>query len=305
VITGRKLWFAEPGVDVDKAFRVFEIPSRQAELVAIIRLAMEFADQETALPQIAQGEQGAAPETVGGMTLLMNAANTVLKRLARQYDDMVTKPHISRYYDWLMQYHPSDEIKGDYEVAARGSTALVTRDMRNQNLDQVIAAATHPVFGAFLNHKALFRAYLEAKSITPDDVMLTDTEIMENAEKAAKAGPPKSPQEKVAEIRAQADVKKIEIDTKSEATNEKLRQENAQRDREHDVYLTELKLQLAVMDHANEQKIAVDTIKANLAAIVLKQQGSQSINTENNAARERTEAQRAAMKQRDAEPALA
>jgi len=273
-ITGRKLWFAEAGQDADKAFKVFEIPSRQAELQAIIKLAMDFADAETALPQLAQGEQGNAPETVGGMTLLMNAANTVLKRLARAFDDAVTKPHIRRYYDWMMQYHQDDSIKGDMQIAARGSTALVQRDIRNQSMDTVIAASTHPVFGKYLDHKKLFRSYLEAKSITPDSVLLDDSTITANEQKAAQAPPPESPQEKVAKIRAQAEVKKVEVDTQSEATNEKLRQENAQRDRDHDIALANLKMQSDALKYAEARQITLTELKAELAMFVMDKQSA-------------------------------
>jgi hypothetical protein len=109
--------------DVQKAFWVFEVQSHQAEIAAIIDLAQKFADEETSLPQIAQGEQGTAPDTVGGMSILMNSANTVLRRIVKQYDDEVTRPHIRRYYDWNMQYNEDEEIKGDFEIDARGSSA--------------------------------------------------------------------------------------------------------------------------------------------------------------------------------------
>jgi len=268
-IIGRKLWRMPSGRDADKAFKAVEIPSRQADLTNVIRLAMEFADAETALPQIAQGEQGTAPDTVGGMTLLMNAANTVLKRIARQFDDQITKPHIRRYYDWMMQFHPDDSIKGDMAIAARGSTALVTRDMRNQSLTEVIAAATHPVFGMFLDHKKLFRAYLESKSVTPDSVMKSDAEIAQALEEARKAGPAKTPQEKVAEIRAQADVKRVEIDTQSEVTNERLRQENAQRDRDHDMTMRLLDYRTKVLDYVQQRGITLEQFKQELSMLVL------------------------------------
>jgi hypothetical protein len=271
-IVGRKLWRAPKGVDVDKAFRAAEIPSRQADLQAVIRLAMEFADAETALPQIAQGEQGTAPDTVGGMTLLMNAANTVLKRLARQFDELITKPHIRRYYDWEMQHNPDESIKGDYEVAARGSSALVERDIRTQSMTEVVAAATHPVFGLFLDHKKLFRSYLESKKVDPDSVMRSDTEIAQALQAQAKAGPPKSPQEKVAEIRAQADVAKMKIDTESEATNERLRQENAQRDRDSDLTLKLLDYRTKVLDYIEQRGLTLEQFKQEMSMFVLDKQ---------------------------------
>lgn len=268
-IVGRKIWWAPKGADTQKAFQSHVIPSLQKELEGVIRLAMEFADAETALPQIAQGEQGSAPDTVGGMTLLMNAANTVLKRLARQFDEMVTKPHIRRYYDWEMQHNPDDAIKGDYQVAARGSTALVERDIRTQSMTEVIAAAVHPIFGLYLDHKKLFREYLQSKKLDPDSVMRSDSEIAQALQAQAKAGPPKSPQEKVAEIRAQADVKAMQIETESEANNEKLRQENAQRDRDSDLALALLAYQTKAMEYVNTRGITFEQFKVDMAKFVL------------------------------------
>mgnify|MGYP007071565494 FL=1 len=268
-IVGRKIWWAPKGADTQKAFQSHVIPSLQKELEGVIRLAMEFADAETALPQIAQGEQGTAPDTVGGMTLLMNAANTVLKRLARQFDEMVTKPHIRRYYDWEMQHNPDDAIKGDYQVAARGSTALVERDIRTQSMTEVVAAAVHPIFGIYLDHKKLFREYLQSKKLDPDSVMRSDSEIAQALQAQAKAGPPKSPQEKVAEIRAQAEVKKVQIDTESEATNERLRQENAQRDRDADLSLALLAYQTKAMEYVNTRGITFEQFKVDMAKFVI------------------------------------
>ena len=96
---------------------------------------MELADQETGVPTIMQGEKGAAPDTVGGMQMLMNSANVVLRRLVKQFDDMVTRPHIRRYYDYNMLYGEDEEIKGDFSVDARGSSALMVRAPAHYAMD--------------------------------------------------------------------------------------------------------------------------------------------------------------------------
>jgi hypothetical protein len=79
-----------------------------------------MAEDVTGLPQIMQGQQGQAPETVGGMQILQNNAGTVLRRIAKTYDDRITEPHVRRYYEWLMTYG-DDAEKGDFQIDARGS----------------------------------------------------------------------------------------------------------------------------------------------------------------------------------------
>ena len=106
-VTPRKLWFVQDGADVvsvDQAFRAFNIPTMQAELNGIIQLAMKMAEDVTGLPALMQGQGTNAPDTVGGMVMLQNNAGTVLRRIARLFDDRVTEPHIRRYYEWLMLF---------------------------------------------------------------------------------------------------------------------------------------------------------------------------------------------------------
>ncbi|MCS7070968.1 MAG: hypothetical protein NZM00_05640, partial [Anaerolinea sp.] len=75
-LTPRKFWFANETLDdVRKAFTIVEVNSRLNEQIAMIEAATKLADQETALPMMLQGERGSAPDTVGGMTILMNNAN--------------------------------------------------------------------------------------------------------------------------------------------------------------------------------------------------------------------------------------
>ena len=54
-----KLWFVtDPNIAVNDAFATFDINSHQTELANIIEIAKTFADEETNLPMIAQGERG-------------------------------------------------------------------------------------------------------------------------------------------------------------------------------------------------------------------------------------------------------
>ena len=109
----------------------------QAELANIIEIALRFIDDETLMPKIAQGEQGSTPtNTVGGLSILMNAANVVFRRIIKNFDDDMTVPNIRRLYDWNMQYSEKAEIKGDSKVRALGISALVELEGQAQKLQQ-------------------------------------------------------------------------------------------------------------------------------------------------------------------------
>jgi hypothetical protein len=143
-------------------FKTFDIPSNQKDYEAIIMLGLKFLDEETSLPMLAQGEKGTAPDRVGVATILINSANTVLRKKLKNFDDQLTIPHIGRYVDWNMQYSPKDEIKGDMEVQARASGALLERDIQNQGAANLLALAKDPAYAAGMKKWPAVRRVVQA-----------------------------------------------------------------------------------------------------------------------------------------------
>jgi len=174
----RKEWFVrDPDVDVRSAFATFEIPSHQNELSAIYSQAKQMMDDVTNLPLLAQGEIGNAPDTATGMSMIMNSANTVLRRVVKNFDDNITVPVITRFYDWNMQFNDKDEIKGDFEVSARGSSTLLVKETQTQALMGLLQIASSPVFMDITKIPALYRKAVQAQHLVADEIVKTDEEI--------------------------------------------------------------------------------------------------------------------------------
>ncbi len=226
-IRPRKIWKVKDGIPKDaRPFEVFNIPTMQGELAAIVDLSMRFIDLMTQMPQIAQGEQGSGiTKTAQGMAILMNSANVVFRRIVKNFDDDMTTPNIRRFYDWNMQHNSKEEIKGDYEVDARGSSVLLVREMQAQNL-MILAMQLggHPVYGPMLKNRDMLKKVFQAHMIPVDEVLLTQDEIdaaMARAEAqiqaaaAAQAGSAEDPAIKQREL----DLKEAEIEAKIEIAN--------------------------------------------------------------------------------------
>jgi hypothetical protein len=146
-ITGGKLWRADTDtLDVRGAFHAFVPPSIQVEMMNIINFALKLAEDTTGMPAMLQGIRGDAPETLGGMQLQDTRASGVLRRLAKRFDDYLTEPHIRRYYDWMMQHSDREDIKGDFQIDVRASSALVERDAQQQFLLTLLTAAANPIY---------------------------------------------------------------------------------------------------------------------------------------------------------------
>ncbi len=271
----RKVWLfnGAAGESVNDAFTQVEFNMHQAELAAIIKLGMDLADAETSTPMITQGEQGAAPETVGGMQMLLNSANVVLRRLVKQFDDYVTKPHIRRYYDYNMAYSDDESVKGDFDIDARGSSALLVRDIQNQAFTNLLAAGSNPVFAKFIDPKKLFEKALTAQHIQPQDVMKTDEQIAQEEELARQNPAPQDPRIQAAMINAQS--RQVEAQARAEADTQEvvLRKEIAEDNHLRALAELELRREIALLNYARDNKVTLDNAKKDLAIAAMRERG--------------------------------
>jgi hypothetical protein len=302
-LSPRKMWWVNDDADVaavNQAFLAVNIPTMQQELNNIIQFALKMAEDVTGLPMLMQGQAGAAtPDTVGGMQMLNNNASAVLRRIARLFDDKVTEPHIRRYYDWLMTYGEDDEIKGDFQIDARGSSALVERDLQNQAILQMGALVMNPAFG--VDPEKWFQEALKAQRLDPQRFLMDE----EKKAKMAQAAPPPPPQIQAAQIRAEADMQKTQLVLQAEAQKaqaelqaeaqkaqmqyqasvEKMRMDTdrdtvyvqAQHARDQTnaqakMVELQLKREIAMLQYATQEKISLETVKAKLASDAMKLQ---------------------------------
>lgn len=177
-LTPHKVWeLTDKNGNVNNVFGSFEINSHMTELINLFQYARQIADEETALPQIAQGEQGTASNTATGMSLLMNSANTMLRRVVKNYDDDITRPFIKRMYDWNMQFNNKEEIKGDFSIDARGTSSLLVKEQQAANLMALMNIAASPLLEPLTNTAALYRKVVSSMQIEADEIVKSTEEI--------------------------------------------------------------------------------------------------------------------------------
>jgi len=221
-LTPRKIWYAEKlraGQSLDHAFKTASIDGNQTEMINVIKLAKQFADDETNLPAVAQGESGShQTQTSGGMSMLMNSVNVVFRRVVKNWDDDYTTQNLRRIYDWNMQHSQKEEIKGDYDVDARGSSVLLVREVQAQNLMQIaLQFSNHPVLGRYTKTVSLYRKLIQAHMIPANDVVKSDDEIAAD-EKAAQQNPP-PPDPEMEKIKMQLQVAQLKANTDIQVAN--------------------------------------------------------------------------------------
>lgn len=221
----RKLWYlTSDKADVREAFATFEINSHQAELAAIFEMAMTLADQETNVPQLGNQmnaeNQPAVMKTLGGTALWMNSQNIQMRRAVKNWDDDITVPFITRMYNWNMQFSTKDDIKGDYEVDARGSSVLLVREIQARNMmDFLTIANSNPETAGLVKGRAMLKIVAKSMQIPEDEVIKSEDEVNDEQATAPQQPDPESirqqTQLKIAEMSLQE--KQIEMESMRQA----------------------------------------------------------------------------------------
>jgi hypothetical protein len=259
-VTPWKIWLAGTDADlehIDKAFRFVTIPALQQELMAIIQLGLKLAEDVTGLPLLLQGQKGSSPETLGGQQMAMNNASSVLRREAKLFDDLITEPHIRRYYAFLMLYG-EDEHKGDFQIDARGSSALVQRDIENQAIAEMAKVVVNPIFG--IDPKKWAEEWLKSKHLDAKRFQFDDEKWQQVVSNMAKGGDPRLA---VAQLQAELKVKITQMEQAFEA-------DQNNRDRELKMMVAQIDAQLAQAGLTSDQQKVLAEIKGRLSDTVLR-----------------------------------
>ena len=276
VIKSGKIWVATEEADVrtvSDAILSINIPSMQQELANNITMALKMMEDSTGVSFMMQGQQGAAPDTVGGMQLLHQNSSSLLRRIARVFDESVTEPHIRRYYDWLL-IHGEDDEKGDFQIEAVGSTALVEREIQSQQAAQILQMSLNPAFG--LSPKRAAEELLKAWRFIPSRF-----EVSADERQSAQAPQSPAPQvqaaqiraeadKEIAQVRAQTDMQRVQKDTDRDTVYVQAQTARDQAQAEYNMNKLEMERELAILAYANKREITLEQVKSDLANTAMK-----------------------------------
>ncbi|MBM5575824.1 hypothetical protein [Deefgea sp. CFH1-16] len=194
----------------DIPFRRIDVNPHVDQLLALFNLANQLIDQETQTPLIAQGEgQNYLNQTASGTSMMLNQANTVLRRMVKRFDDQLTKPFIRRLYDYNMQYHEDDSIKGDYEVVARGTSALLEKEQQAMALMGILDRIDNPVIASGVDKEGLLSELSRVMRLPKSTVKSADKMAQE-----AQQAPPQDPRVAIDQQKLQQGEMKLQLEGK-------------------------------------------------------------------------------------------
>ena len=174
-----RVFLREGGDGNQPMVRFYQPQSNSPALVSVIELLRRFADETTALPSYTHGQtQSSLNRTATGISILMSNANIVLKSVIKNIDDFLTKPMIRSLYDWNMTWNENENVKSDMRIVAKGSTALIQKEVQSQRLLQFLSLINNPLDAQMINREKLLTDIAKSLDIDPDEVIKSQEELM-------------------------------------------------------------------------------------------------------------------------------
>jgi len=174
-----------------------KFPNVAAENLQLFDKARLLADESSGFPSYAYGQTGAGGmgRTASGISMLMSAANGSIRTVIKNIDDYLLAPLGKSLFAFNMQFDFDPDIRGDLEVKAKGTEALMANEVRSQRLLQFLqVVSANPQTAPYAKTEYIIRQIARSMELDPDKVTnsLQDAAIAaELAKKFAEpAGPP-------------------------------------------------------------------------------------------------------------------
>lgn len=137
--TGKWFELANGVRDVREAMSFQTVPDAGVGIVDMINMFERFADEESNMPKILEGENPRFnPQTAFAFGQLMESANKTMGRVIRSRELQQYLPIIKSLYHWEMLTNPDESIKGDYTCKATGYSTYLNKLQRVKTIGNLL-----------------------------------------------------------------------------------------------------------------------------------------------------------------------
>ena len=199
-----KAWLlTDPTVNIDKAITFFNPTNNIANIMPVLQLARQFADEESATLAFGGLQSPQNSESATGNLIMQHASTTLLDFMAEEWDDQVTEKIIRRMYAWNMQYNEKPEIKGYYHIDVKSSSEYKNKQMYIRDLERLqMETAQNPAMAMAVNTDELVRARLALMHLPSNKIVKSAEEFQAAQQQMAQRPDPQmiEMQAKMAEV---------------------------------------------------------------------------------------------------------
>ena len=181
--TQRKSGSAAPAV------RFFQPESNAQVLLKVFEFFSNLADEYTGIPKYQYGDakSSGAGSTASGLSMLMNASSRLFKLVIRNMDNIIIQC-TKRIHRDIMMHDDDFTEKGDVEVLAKASQALIHREAQQMRIGEILDRTNNPIDFGILGPKGrleLLKASMRGLDAVDVDKILPTTDEMLLSEFAA------------------------------------------------------------------------------------------------------------------------
>lgn len=153
------------------ALNAIQIPNVAPAHMQAFDKARQLADEVTGQPSYSYGQSGvtSTTRTAMGMSMLMGAAAGSVKQVVKNFDEYLLKPLGEAYFAWNMQFNEKASIKGDLKIVAKGTSALMQKEVQSQRLLQFLQIVSgNQLLTPFANLDYILKEIAKALDLDPD-----------------------------------------------------------------------------------------------------------------------------------------
>lgn len=160
------------------AIRPINFTSHVTELLSILDKAMMLGDLEISIPMWMQSNVDKQnKEPLGRLSAKLSSSTVTVKDIAKSFD-VCNESLIKALYLWNMEFNDNEDIKGDFNVRAKGSYSLIMQELRFQAVTY-FAQSLNDEERLYIRTGTLLREKVKMLDLNPDELLRTDAEVEE------------------------------------------------------------------------------------------------------------------------------
>lgn len=178
-IRAGKIWpYRESEISNGKPVDFFVPDCRLDQIKSVQQDAMQFAQEQTAMPNLlmGMGGEGIHNRTSTGASMQFNAAITPLKAVVFNIEQNLIIPLITSVAKFYAMFSNDPQIKGDYRVNARGVQGLMGREAVAQKVAQFMQfASQNPTWADRVDLTTVFKLMVKDSGLENENIIVADS----------------------------------------------------------------------------------------------------------------------------------
>lgn len=167
-----KMFFRQGGAPGQSIYSI-QFNNTAPSHIQMFDKARQLADEATGIYSYSHGATGVSgtTRTASGMSMLMGAAALNIKKVIRNIDQYLLEPLGNAFFQWNMQFSEDLEIVGDLKVVAKGTTALLQKEVKTQRLLSLVQVGSNQILAPFINWPEIIKEIARTLDLDPEKVI--------------------------------------------------------------------------------------------------------------------------------------